>query len=128
MSFAPLKPPPLSGPIPTGTGPFAARYGDLDDHAAAVLTGSPNVLTEGMAQARIGDLLIPCGMPIAEGCPSVFINGLMAARVGDKTDCSGEIVKGATKTRIGRPGDAANSPEECLQQASDSGSSTVIFN
>ena len=128
MTFGPLNVPPPKGGPPTGSGPLAARFGDLDPHAAAVGTASPNVLTEGLFQARFGDLLVPCLAPIIQGCPTVFINGMMAARVGDQTGCGGAILKGAVRTRIGSPGDAANSPRDCLQSASDEGSAMVIFN
>ena len=113
---------------PSGSGPFAARKDDLDAHSGAITIGSTNVFTEGSPQARQGDVIgPPCAAPIAQGCPTVMINGLMAARIGDATGCGGAIAKGAAKTRIGSPGDAANNASDCLAQASAEGSSCIIF-
>lgn len=90
-----------------------SRIGDVgrgiccegDDHEATgiIITGSPNVNSEGLANARLGDILIStsCGHQrvgtIISGSPTVNANGLSIARIGDSFDgCfSGIIITGA---------------------------------
>ena len=91
----------------------AARIGDM--HVCPMSTGSvphvggpvvmaaPNVLTGGMPQACIGDLLTCCGPPdvVASGAFTVLINGRPAARLGDSTVHGGVIVMGMPTVLIG---------------------------
>lgn len=68
-----------------------------------VMLGSPNVITGGMPQSRIGDLCLCVGPPdaIAMGSSTVVVNGMFAARVGDVTVHGGTIVMGMPTVLIG---------------------------
>jgi uncharacterized Zn-binding protein involved in type VI secretion len=72
--------------------------------------GALNVLINGQAAARLGDLHIcalapPAGphppTPIATGSSTVLIGGQPAARVGDVTGCGATIVVGSPNVSIG---------------------------
>lgn len=78
----------------------AARITDL--HTCAITFGvptpiagicSPNVITMGLPQARITDL-VACmpGNQIALGSMTVLVNGLPAARVTSVTSCGGIVL------------------------------------
>lgn len=71
-----------------------------------VTLGSPNVITVGMPQARVSDMLVCVGQPdvIAMGSSGVFVNNLPAARLGDQTAHGGTIVLGAPTVLIGETG------------------------
>ncbi len=73
-----------------------------------VVQGAPNVLTGGLPQARVGDLLVCCGPPdaVARGSPTVLVNGRPAARLGDATVHGGVIVMGLPTVLIGDAGGA----------------------
>ena len=88
--------------------PFAARVTDM--HVCPMVTGvvphvggpilppcAPTVITLGLPQARIGDMLTCVGPPdvIATGSSSVIVLGQFAARMGDMTAHGGVIVIGA---------------------------------
>lgn len=87
--------------------PNAAHLGDA--HACPihgggnVASGSPNVLIEGLAATRVGDLCACPGPPnaVAAGSATVFIGGLPAARVGDPTGHGGALASGAASVIIG---------------------------
>ena len=68
-----------------------------------IVMGSPNVITGGMLQARVGDPLVCVGPPdvIALGSFTVFVNGMPAARIGDMTAHGGVIVLGMFTVLIG---------------------------
>lgn len=68
-----------------------------------VLMGSPNVITGGMPQSRIGDMCLCVGPPdvIAMGSMTVIVNGMPAARVGDITAHGGTILVGMPTVLIG---------------------------
>ncbi len=68
-----------------------------------VMLGSPNVITGGMPQSRIGDLCLCVGPPdaIAMGSMTVIVNGMFAARVGDVTVHGGTIMMGMPTVLIG---------------------------
>lgn len=68
-----------------------------------ITTGSPNVLTGGMMQARVTDTCVCVGPPdvIVKGSATVWVNGLMAARIGDSTVHGGSIVTGQPTVMIG---------------------------
>lgn len=84
--------------------PFpAARITDLHLCAALmgvpggpVATGSPNVLTGSLPQARAFQDNVTCVpglVPIIMGSPTVFCNGTMAVPiVGNATACGGNVV------------------------------------
>ena len=92
----------------------AARVGDM--HACPMVTGvvphvggpilppcAPTVLTCGIPQARIGDMLTCAGGPdvIALASMTVLACGQPAARLGDMTVHGGVIVLGAPTVLIG---------------------------
>jgi uncharacterized Zn-binding protein involved in type VI secretion len=68
-----------------------------------IISGSPNVNTNGLAAARVSDIVISdsCGHgrkgTIYDGSPKTFINGLNAARIGDPFEgCfTGELIEGS---------------------------------
>ncbi len=68
-----------------------------------VIMGSPNVITGGMPQARVGDMCICVGPPdaIIMGSMTVMVNGMPAARLGDLTVHGGTIVMGMPTVLIG---------------------------
>jgi uncharacterized Zn-binding protein involved in type VI secretion len=65
--------------------------------------GSPTVLIDGLAAARVGDVATCTGPPdtIAAGSATVLIGGMPAARIGDATAHGGVIVLGSTTVIIG---------------------------
>ena len=68
-----------------------------------IVKGCPTVLTGGMPQARISDMVTCVGPPdmIAKGSAGVFVGGQPAARMGDLTAHGGVIVKGCPTVIIG---------------------------
>jgi uncharacterized Zn-binding protein involved in type VI secretion len=92
----------------------AARIGDM--HVCPMVTGvvphvggpilppcAPTVLTGGIPQARIGDMLTCVGPPdvIALASFTVLVSGQPAARMGDMTAHGGVIVIGLPTVLIG---------------------------
>jgi uncharacterized Zn-binding protein involved in type VI secretion len=63
----------------------------------------PTVLTGGIPQARVGDMLTCAGGPdvIAMGSTTVLVGGQPAARLGDETAHGGVIVLGLPTVIIG---------------------------
>jgi len=72
----------------------------------------PTVLTMGLPQARVSDLLTCVGPPdvIAMGSPTVLTGKLPSARMGDSTVHGGVIVMGAPTVLIGVAGFASVAP------------------
>lgn len=70
------------------------------------ITGSPDVITGFMPQARVGDSLVcvPAIDAIAKGSPTVLVNNKQAARIGDPTNHGGVIVAGCPTVLIGESG------------------------
>jgi uncharacterized Zn-binding protein involved in type VI secretion len=68
-----------------------------------IVSGSSNVLTGSIPQARITDKCVCVGPPdmIVQGSATVFVNGLPAARIGDMTTHGGVIVAGLPTVLIG---------------------------
>jgi uncharacterized Zn-binding protein involved in type VI secretion len=68
-----------------------------------VMMGSPNVITGGMLQARVGDMCLCVGPPdvIIMGSMTVLVNGMQASRLGDLTVHGGSIVMGMPTVLIG---------------------------
>jgi uncharacterized Zn-binding protein involved in type VI secretion len=72
--------------------PGAARK-DQDSAGGIIVAGSPDVITNGTPQARIGDAVkghapSPHSAPkMAEGSPDVIVNGIPASRARDKATC-----------------------------------------
>lgn len=72
--------------------PGAARQGQ-DTAGGTIAAGSPNVITNGSPQVRIGDAVQGHGPgrhggPVmAEGSDNVIVNGIPASRAGHKADC-----------------------------------------
>ena len=94
--------------------PPAARITDM--HVCPMVTGvvphvggpilppcCPTVLTGGLPQARVGDMLVCVGPPdvIALGSFTVLVGGQPAARIGDMTAHGGVIVVGLPTVMIG---------------------------
>ena len=94
--------------------PPAARL--LDMHTCPMVTGivphvggpilppcAPTVITMGMPQAKVGDMLTCVGPPdvIVKGSAGVMVMGMPAARMGDLTAHGGVIVLGAPTVMIG---------------------------
>jgi uncharacterized Zn-binding protein involved in type VI secretion len=92
----------------------AARVTDM--HVCPMVTGvvphvggpilppcAPTVLTGGMPQARIGDMLVCVGPPdiIALASFTVLVSGMPAARMGDMTAHGGVIILGDPTVLIG---------------------------
>ncbi len=96
--------------------PNAARLGDAHvcpiHGGGAIALGSPDVLIEGLAAARVSDVCICPGPPnmVAAGSATVLINGLPAARVGDLTAHAGVVASGAATVIIG--GEATTPPPD----------------
>ncbi|HEY5288988.1 MAG TPA: PAAR domain-containing protein [Caulobacteraceae bacterium] len=68
-----------------------------------IILGSMTVMTGGLPQARVSDMLICVGPPdvIALGSFTVLVNGMPAARMGDLTAHGGVIVLGDFTVLIG---------------------------
>jgi len=82
--------PMATGPVPHVGGPILAP-------------GAPTVLTGGLPQARVGDMLTCVGPPdtIVLGSFTVLVSGQPAARMGDVTAHGGVIVFGLPTVLIG---------------------------
>jgi uncharacterized Zn-binding protein involved in type VI secretion len=74
----------------------------------------PTVITGGLPQARVTDMLICVGPTdvIVKGSTSVFVGGLQAARIGDQTAHGGVIVTGCPTVIIGDSGSAGGSSSQ----------------
>lgn len=83
----------------------AAKLGDLGtDHdgfaPTPIISGSPDVLIDGLPAARVGDALAPHAKPkhpphsrqIAAGSTTVLVNGKPLAITGGAVDCGGVII------------------------------------
>ena len=83
----------------------AAKLGDLGtDHEGfpptPIVSGSPDVMIDGLPAARLGDPLAPHAKPkhapharqIAAGAATVFVNGKPLAITGSAVDCGGVII------------------------------------
>lgn len=86
------------GGIIAGVGNALGQYGDKKGE---IMQGSPNVMFNGKAVARAGDI-IQCSdhtwsppPVIAQGAKTVFANGKPIARLGHKTNCDGNINSGS---------------------------------
>lgn len=105
--------------------PPAARISDM--HVCPMVTGvvphvggpilppcAPTVLTGGLPQARVGDMLTCVGPPdaIAKGSAGVFVMGQPAARMFDMTAHGGVIVLGLPTVMIGEVGMGAVPPPD----------------
>lgn len=72
--------------------PGAVRQSQ-DSAGGTLVAGSPNVITNGTPQVRIGDAVAGHGPgehggPVmAEGSPNVIVNGIPACRAGDNATC-----------------------------------------
>jgi len=102
----------------------AARVGDLYDDNDVQLEGSPDVIINGVAVARVGDLteghicsppfvppLFAPGVAVITGSGTVLANGVSIARVGDMHDThlcggvasphTGKFITGSADVLIG---------------------------
>lgn len=75
----------------------AARQSDQDScqlpgHGAnPTVTGSPDVLINGLPALRVGDRSA-CGDTVAEGMSTILVNGLPIAFLGSSTSHGGTII------------------------------------
>jgi uncharacterized Zn-binding protein involved in type VI secretion len=67
---------------------------------------APTVITGGMPQARVSDMLVCVGPPdtIMKGSATVIVSGMPAARMGDLTAHGGVIIMGFPTVLIGDAG------------------------
>jgi uncharacterized Zn-binding protein involved in type VI secretion len=89
-----------------------------------IVGGSPDVITGGQSQARVGDAAICIGPldKIRKGSDTVFVNGKQAARFGDPTDV-GLITGGCATVFIGDSGGGAGGSD--LADAANSATPTA---
>ena len=72
--------------------PGAVRK-NQDSAGGTLIAGSPDVITNGTSQVRIGDAVAghgdqPHASPVmAQGSPNVIVNGIAACRAGDQATC-----------------------------------------
>ncbi|GGF20453.1 hypothetical protein GCM10011611_28120 [Aliidongia dinghuensis] len=66
-----------------------------------ITQGSPTVIINGKAAARVNDKVSCDGSTLAQGSDSVFINGLPASRLHDKIHCGGAVVEASQNVFIG---------------------------
>ncbi len=84
----------------------AARKSDQDScplpgHAVnPTVTGSPNVLINGLPALRVGDRSV-CGDTVAEGMSTILVNGLPIAFLGSSTSHGGTIITGSGDVLVG---------------------------
>jgi uncharacterized Zn-binding protein involved in type VI secretion len=81
----------------------AIRIGDPGSHGGSVTSGSPDVIVNGKAVARVGDTYacsIHGANPIATGSADTFANGKAVARVGDITACGASLQAGSPDTEV----------------------------
>jgi len=81
-------------PMVTGTVPHVG---------GPIISGSTDVLTNFLPQARVTDKAVCVGPPdiIVKGSMTVLVNNLPAARLGDNTAHGGVIVMGSPTVIIG---------------------------
>ena len=83
--------------------PGAARLTDQISHGGQIVTGSDNVLIDGLPAARLGDV-VACDLDgeqhIVTASPDVLVNGIGAARIGDRISCNATIVTGSDNVLI----------------------------
>lgn len=83
--------------------PAIARVGDSASHGGTLITGSPNVLTNGKSVCRLGDTYA-CPQhgnnPIVSASTNVNANDKGVARVGDATSCGATITSGSPDTFV----------------------------
>lgn len=108
----------------------AATIGDIGtDHdgfpPTPIITGSPNIIIDNKAAARVGDSLAPHSKPgssphprtISAGSSTVFFNGKPAALTGGGIDCGGVVI-GSSSVIIGDQSSAARAaPSPTAEQA-----------
>jgi uncharacterized Zn-binding protein involved in type VI secretion len=81
-----------------------ARQLDMHSHGGYILSGSPDVYTNGLQTARLTDL---CMCPqhgivsIIQGSATVYDNGLQRARLGDMLSCGAFIIQGSPDVYTG---------------------------
>ncbi|HRK42156.1 MAG TPA: type VI secretion system PAAR protein [Gemmobacter sp.] len=88
--------------------PAASRKGDTGSGHGCfpptpAITGSPDVLIDGIPALRRGDALAPHACPntpphprsVADGSSTVLVNGRPLARIGDGIDCGGSVEVGS---------------------------------
>jgi uncharacterized Zn-binding protein involved in type VI secretion len=81
-----------------------ARQTDMHSHGGQIISGSPDVYTNGLRNARLTDIAY-CpqhGMvQIIGGSSTVYDNGLRRARAGDMLSCGAVILTGSPDVYTG---------------------------
>ena len=84
--------------------PAVARVGDSISHGGEITGGSPNVFTNAIATARLGDPVecaIHGAQTIVTASSTVIANGVGVARQGDLISCGATITEGSPNTFAG---------------------------
>lgn len=82
-----------------------ARMG-IDNAGGAIITGSPNVIVNGVGAVRIGDVVAGHGdsphttNQMVTGSSTVFVNGIPVCRQGDVAQC-GHSATGSSNVSAG---------------------------
>jgi len=81
-----------------------ARIGDAISHGGVIITGSSNVMVNGLGVARLGDS-VNCAIHglrvISTASAITHANGLGVAREGDFVTCGAVIVTGSSNVQSG---------------------------
>jgi uncharacterized Zn-binding protein involved in type VI secretion len=83
-----------------------SRVGDLICHGGMIVTGSPDVLIDGVPVALVGLSAAVCSkhpsaQAVISGSAGVFVNGVPAAMVAAATSCGSVITSGVSDVLIG---------------------------
>lgn len=85
----------------------ATRLGDSTSHGGTIISGSGDVIIDGIPAGRVGDSHA-CPLPghgvnaIASGYTNILINGIPAAAISDFCACGASIVTGSPTVLYGR--------------------------
>lgn len=81
-----------------------ARVGDSISHGGGIIQGSPNVFTNGIPTARLGDA-VECAIhglqTITSASTTVRANSKGVARIGDSISCGAVITSGSPNVKAG---------------------------
>ncbi len=85
----------------------ATRLGDSTSHGGAIISGSGDVIIDGMPAGRLGDPHA-CPLPghtvnvVASGYTNILINGMPAAAISEICACGASIITGSPTVFYGR--------------------------
>jgi len=109
----------------------ATRLGDSTSHGGAIISGSGDVIIDGMPAGRLGDPHA-CPLPghganaITSGYTNILINGIPAAAINDLCACGATIVTGSPTVLYGKEHRTAAAPGACNVLKTASCTSTVL--